>query len=45
MNEIKDRAREYRARMDRRERLRDSWTLVAVTIIVILLNAFNIIPL
>lgn len=42
MEKIKHEAREYRARADRRERLRDSITLVIVTIAVILLNAWNI---
>jgi hypothetical protein len=45
VDEINRKAREYRARLDRRERLRDTGALIIMTIIIILLNIFNIIPL
>lgn len=42
VDEIKRGAREYRARLERREQLCDTWALIIVTIVIIILNTANI---
>lgn len=42
MEQIKREARDYRARLDRRERLRDTWCLIIMSLLVIGLHIWHI---